>query len=155
MRSTLRSRIAILAAAAVFFLPVLASSPRGLTHLLTCRQKSQEPFTVVITPGVAPTLVTSLSETSGSSGGLPGTLCGGLALDIRAGTRGPETVAMRVILTNKTAHPWRGTVSMTVGNLPIALPMGRIGPGGVSDVSVDLHLVPGAHNLEGSLLLGP
>lgn len=149
--TTLQSRIALLGAAAAFFLPVLASSPRGLTHLLTCRQKSQAPFTVLIRAGQHPVLATSVEGT----GADVSTLCGALALDMRAGTRGSETVRMTVVLTNKTSHPWRGTVAMAVGSLLVPLPMGRINPGGSNSATVDLRLSPGAHDLEGSLLVGP
>lgn len=149
MPGTLRSRIALLAAAAAFFLPVLASSPRGLTHLLTCSEASQTPFSIVIRPGLHPVLATSEQGESGP------TLCGGLTLDMRAGVRGPETVTMHVLLTNKTAHPWRGTVAMTVGALQVPLPLGRIGPGATASAAVDLHLLPGAHSFDGALLLGP
>ena len=60
-----------------------------------------------------------------------------------------------VFLRNKTVHPWRGTIALTVGNLQLPLPLGRIGPGGTGSASEDLHLLPGAHDLEGALLLGP
>jgi hypothetical protein len=150
MPSTLRSRLSLLLGAAVFFLPALVSSPRGLTHLLTCRQDTQSPFSIVIRQGGHPVLATS---EAGS--GADNSLCGGLTLDMRASVKASETVTMRVILTNLTAHPWRGTVAMTVGGLLLPLPMGRIGPGGTASGSIDLHLLPGAHELEGALLLGP
>jgi hypothetical protein len=149
MPMTLRSRIALLGAVAAFFLPALATSPRGLTHLLTCRQSSQTPFTVVIRQAEHPVLATSANDSG------PPTLCGGLALDMRAGAKSPELVTMSVKLTNTTPHPWRGTVGMTVGSLLVPLDLGRIGPGAAASTVVNLHLLPGAHDLEGSLLLGP
>jgi hypothetical protein len=148
---TLRSRIALLGAAACFFLPVLWSSPRGLTHLLTCEQKTQTPFTIVINQKLQPTLTTSQTQ----SGPGDSSLCGGLALDLRASVKGTGTVRMTVFLKNKTAHPWRGTLALNVGNLVLPLSLGRIGPGGTGSASEDLHLLPGAHDLEGALLLGP
>ena len=151
MPTTLRSRAALFAAAAVMFLPALSLEPRGITHLLTCRQSSQTPFTLVIHPGSRPVLATSLEEASAGNA----TLCGGLALDLRAVPRSSDTVTMRVSLTNKTPHPWRGTVAMTVGAVLLPLRLGRIGPGAVATASTDLHLQPGAHELQGALLLGP
>lgn len=134
-------------------LPVLWSSPRGLTHILTCEQKTQTPFTIVINQRLQPILTTSLKQTRGS--GPADSLCGGLSLDLQASASGPGTVTMRVVLTNRTPHPWRGTLAMNVGTLNLPLSLGRIGPGGIGTTSEDLHLLPGAHDLEGSLLLGP
>lgn len=153
MPGTLRSRLALLAAAAVFFLPALWSSPGGLTNLLTCNQKSQTPFSIVINDKLQPTLTTSLAESAGA--GANPTLCGGLLLDLRASATRPGVVTIKVILTNKTPHPWRGTVGLNLGSLVLPLPMGRIGPGETSSASQALHLTPGSHDLEGSLLLGP
>jgi hypothetical protein len=150
MPATLRSRLSLILAAAVFFLPALVSSPRGLTHLLTCRQDTQSPFTMLIRQGMHPVLATSESGSEGTN-----TLCGGLTLDIRASAKATDTISMRVNLRNQTAHPWRGTVTMTVGGLLLPIPMGRVGPGGTASGSVDLHLLPGAHDLQGALLLGP
>jgi hypothetical protein len=151
MPTTLQSRAALFAAAAVMFLPVASLSPRGITHLLTCRQSTQTPFTVVVHPGSHPVLATSLNEPGAGAT----TLCGGLAVDLGATPRTSESVTMRVTLTNRTAHPWRGTVALTVGAVLVPLPLGRIGPGGVRTASADLHLQPGAHELQGALLLGP
>ena len=151
MSPTLRSRIALLGAAACFFLPVFWSSPRGLTHLLTCEQKTQTPFTIVINQKRQPVLTTSVTQ-SGPGDSL---LCGGLALDLRASVKGAGTVTMIVFLKNTTVHPWRGTLDMTVGTLALPLPLGRIAPGETGSTSEDLHLLPGAHDLEGALLLGP
>ena len=151
MPPALRSRIALLGAAACFFLPALWSSPRGLTHLLTCEQKTQTPFTIVINQKRQPVLTTSLAQ----SGPGDSSLCGGLVLDLRASVKAAGTVTMSVFLKNKTAHPWRGTLDMTVGNLVLPLPLGRVGPGETGSTSEDLHLLPGAHDLEGALLLGP
>ena len=151
MPPTLRSRIALLAAAACLFLPALWSSPGGLTHLLTCQQKTQTPFTIVVNQNRQPVLTTSLTQ----SGPGNSSLCGGLDVDLRAGVKAGGTVTMTVFLRNKTAHPWRGTIDMTVGNLLLPLPLGRIDPGRTGSTSEDLHLLPGAHDLEGALLLGP
>jgi hypothetical protein len=151
MPTALRSRVALLAGAVAFFLPVVASSPRGLTHLVTCRQTSHTPFTIVIGQDLRPALVTSVEGTRPEGS----TLCGALALDLRASVQGPGAVRMRVFLTNKTPHPWRGTVAMTVGSLLVPLRMGRIGPGASASSAVGLHLLPGAHDLEGALLVGP
>ncbi|HEY2666700.1 MAG TPA: hypothetical protein VGK51_07675 [Actinomycetota bacterium] len=151
MPPTLRSRIALLGAAACLFLPVIWSSPRGLTHLLTCQQKTQTPFSIFINQKSQPVLTTSLAELgTGES-----SLCGGLDVDLRASVKGDSTVTMTVFLRNNTVHPWRGTVDLTVGNLMLPLSLGRIGPRGTGSASEDLHLLPGAHDLEGALLLGP
>ena len=96
MPTTLRSRAALFAAAAVMFLPALSLSPRGITHLLTCRQSSQTPFTLVIHPGSRPVLATSLEEAGNGNT----TLCGGLALDP------PPPVRIRFLDRSKAAPRW-------------------------------------------------
>jgi hypothetical protein len=151
MTSTLKSRIGMLAAAAVFFLPVVWSSPRGLTNLVTCGQQSLTPFSVVMDQHLVPTLTTSLAETRGTKL----TLCGGLALNMGATAGKAGAVTMHVTLTNDTPHPWRGTVTLGLGSLVLPIRMGEIGPGETTAASETLHLSPGTHQVSGTLLLGP
>jgi hypothetical protein len=149
--SLLKSRVALFVLMGTFLIPIGMSSLRGLTHVLTCREKVQTPFTLVIPQQGRPQIISSQRITPGDKG-----LCGGLALDLRAGGSGANRVLITVIINNRTEDLWKGTVSLNVqgvGIIPVDI--GSIGPGGSASDQLPLKLKPGSHELGGSLLIGP
>lgn len=54
MPSILKSRIALVALIGVFLIPIMSSSLRGLTHVLTCEGSVETPFSVVVEEGTDP-----------------------------------------------------------------------------------------------------
>ncbi len=73
MPSGLRSRLALIALLGAFLIPIGMSSLRGLTHVLTCKQSAETPFTLVTVEGLAPQLLSSSRITKGDEK----FLCGG------------------------------------------------------------------------------
>ena len=151
MPITLRSRIALLALMGVFLIPVIASSLRGLTHVLTCREEVDTPFSMVIPEAGDPVLTTSNRIERGQDE----SVCGGLSLDMAAHIEPDGRVAMTLPITNNSEQPWRGTVSLSVGDTSVPIDIGSIEPGQTEADTVRLRLDEGTHEVNGSLLIGP
>jgi hypothetical protein len=150
MPNILRSRIALLALLGAFLIPIGMSSLRGLTHVLTCREPSRTPFTLIIPEAGAPEAVTSTSFGRGQ-----GAICGGLSLDLGARVAGPDELEMVVPITNNTTFLWRGTVKLVLDDASIPIDIGEIAAGRTRSDTVAFDLDRGAHDLTGSVLIGP
>jgi hypothetical protein len=151
MPTTLRSRVALLSLMGVFLIPVTASSLRGLTHVLTCREEVDTPFSMVISDVGDPLITTSNRIERGQEAGV----CGGLSLDMAASIDPDGRVAMTLPITNHSDHPWRGTVSLSIGDTTVPVDIGSIDAGQTEADTIRLRLDSGTHELRGSLLIGP
>jgi hypothetical protein len=146
----LRSRVALLVLLGAFLIPIGMSSLRGLTHVLSCRDRVRTPFTLLLPDRGAAEAVTSTRihrET--------GQICGGLALDLGARVEGPRELSMIVPITNQSTYPWRGTVQLVIDDIAVPVDIGEIPSGRTASDSVSFDLEPGAHEITGSLLIGP
>ena len=151
MPPIMRSRLALLLLLGAFLIPVGMSSLRGLTHILTCKEAAKQPFTVVVNDG-RPEVLSSIRIGREDTG----RLCGGLALETKA--RAGEEGAIKLVLpiTNHTEHPWRGTVSVVIGDTTIPVDIGEVPAGETRQDSIDLELEEGSTTeLNGTLLIGP
>lgn len=154
MQTSLRGRLAMFALMGAFLIPISVSSLRGLTHVLTCEQKVETPFTMVIHKDRPPEVLSSTKITRGQQEGL----CGGLIVDLRARSAPEQKVRLIVVIHNKTNSLWKGTVSLGLkGERSLSFPVeiGSIAAGKTRSGSVDLALPSGSTELAGSLLLGP
>ncbi len=153
MPSLLRSRLAIVALLGVFLIPIGISTLRGLTHVLTCRERMETPFSFVIGDQVPALISTAVVEKEEEEE--QGRLCGGLSVDLRARAEGSDRVTMVVPITNHTRFLWHGTVMLRVGNIDLPIGVERIAPGATVTENVELRLGGGQHEVAGSLLIGP
>ncbi|HET7483576.1 MAG TPA: hypothetical protein VFK89_12030 [Actinomycetota bacterium] len=154
MPAILRSRVALLALMGVFLIPVAMSSLRGLTHILTCQERSKQPFTIIIDKNGEATVISATGRiTRGGAGG--NELCGGLTLDTQARSSGPGVITLVTSITNNTKFGWRGTASINIAGQKIPIDIGTIEPRQTRSDSVDFHLDPGTLQVDGSLLIGP
>ena len=129
------------------------SGLRGLTHVLTCSDQAEQPFTVVITDG-KPEVLSSIRIGAGDTG----QICGGLSIDTqaRSGAEGEDDqITLIFPITNHTEDLWRGTVSALIGNTAIPIEIGEIPAGKTITGQVDVSLDKGTTDINGSLLLGP
>jgi hypothetical protein len=149
--STLKSRIAIVLIVGIFLIPILVSSLRGLTHVLTCSEGVEAPFTVFIASDGSAVVTGSATGEAGDVQGL----CGGLSVDMRAGTVVDGRLALTILVTNDSPYPWQGTVDVSLNNSTIPVSIGRIEPGGKAADAIPVRLDEGANELDGSLLVGP
>ena len=151
MRPVLASRLSLLALVAVFAIPVATSS---LTHVVTCEEPVKTPFTFIIPEGGGEaTLVSWVSITRGQN--LKQEVCGGLSLNMRAATEGEGRVRVTLPITNSSRFTWRGTVQLILGSTTIPIGIGEIRSGQTASDSVVIRVDRGAHELNGSLLIGP
>ena len=147
----LRSRIALIVLLGAFLIPIGQSSLRGLTHVLTCSQKTELPFTLVTPEHGDPVIVSSRSIVRGQPEGV----CGGLVLDMGARPAGPGRVALRLPITNKTKYDWQGTVKLKIGSAEVPVDIGEVKAGRTATDTVKVKVSPGQLELNGSLLIGP
>lgn len=151
MPSGLRSRLALLALIGVFLIPIGMSSLRGLTHVLTCKESAETPFTLITPEGMPPQLLSSSRIEVGDSA----YVCGGLSLNMGARAEGPGRVSMVLPITNNSEYPWKGSVTLVVGGTSIPASIGEIPAGETRQDVLDLELDPGTQEVNGSLLIGP
>lgn len=148
----LRSRLALLGLLGIFLIPLSLSSLDGLTHVTTCREATNAPFTLQVPDRGEPLVTSAATLTPDQAKGL----CGGLNLDIAVGAdRRPGRVRVTMPITNNTDHTWRGSVKLVIGGITVPVSIGEIEPGETEADSVSVKIDPGIHELEGSLLIGP
>jgi hypothetical protein len=150
--AALRPRLATLLLLAAFLVPVGTSSLRGLTHVLTCRQNAEVPFTLIVPANGPPVIVSSTTISRDAPEGV----CGGLVLDVAVGPT-PRTgrVTLRLSITNRTDFDWQGTVRLRIGGTIIPVDIGEIRHGRTAVSTIEVHARQGQTELEGSLLIGP
>jgi hypothetical protein len=143
--------MALIALLGAFLIPILLSSLQGLTHVLTCQQKTNVPFTVELPPHGQPTISSSAVITREQAAGL----CGGLRLDMRVGQEGANKVKIILPIANGTKHDWQGTVKLNLGGTTVPVRIGGVPAGKTREDVIHFHVDPGTHEIEGSLLIGP
>ena len=151
MPSALRSRLALFALLGAFLIPIGMSSLRGLTHVLTCKESAETPFTLITPAGEEPQLLSSSRITADTEE----FLCGGLSLNMGARSQGPGKVDMILPITNHSEYLWQGTVTLVVGGTSIPADIGKIPAGETRTDTLELTLDPGELEVTGSLLIGP
>ncbi len=143
---------------AVLLIPVGTSSLRGLTHVLTCRQDSDIPFSIRVEGGRALIGSSQVIERPGP-GEEPSEareLCGGLVLDLSVDAEAANPSRLLVAVTNRTDYGWHGSIELEVDRTRVPVSIGRIDPGDTATEAIELHLDEGEqHEIEGSLLVGP
>ncbi|GAC1590773.1 MAG: hypothetical protein NVS3B21_08640 [Acidimicrobiales bacterium] len=151
MAKSVRAQLALLALLGVFLIPIATSSLNGLTHVLTCQQRTRAPFTLDFTDPSAPTVLSATSVRRGEQT----ELCAGLTLDI--GVKRASAGSARIVLpiTNHTRYAWRGSVKLLVGHTSVPVNVGEVRAGATRIGQVDVRIDPGVHEVGGSLLIGP
>ena len=156
MPSALRSRLALFALLGAFLIPIGMSSLRGLTHVLTCKEAAETPFTLITPEGMEPQLLSSSRITEDTSEFLCEDDQGkGLSLNMGARAQGPGKVDMILPITNHSDYLWQGTVTLMVGDTSIPADIGKIPAGETRTDILELKLDPGETEVNGSLLIGP
>ena len=147
----LRPRVAVFVLFGVFLIPVVLSSLRGLTHVVSCTREIARPFEVAVGEEDRPVITGSAVVEAGAA-----EPCGGaLNVDVSVSARGPNEIAVTVPITNDGTNAWRGTVRLQGGQDGDSLP-DRSGSGGRD--SIGNHraaLARGTTGFSGSLLIGP
>jgi hypothetical protein len=157
MPSSLRAKVALIGFLAILLIPIGTSSLRGLTHVLTCREESDTPFTIEVPGEGGPVISSSMVLEREPTGAAPDReLCGGLLLDLAAGSTRDDRTEVRVTITNRSDYGWRGTVQLRLDATTIPVSIGTVDPGSSATDTIELRVRPGStHELAGSLLIGP
>jgi hypothetical protein len=157
MPSALRAQVALIGLLAVLLIPIGTSSLRGLTHILTCRDKSATPFSVEVPESGPPIISSSTVIEREPSGAVESKeICGGLTLDLEIGSRAEDRADVTLLITNNSDFGWRGSVQLRLGSTPIPIDIGQIDAGSTATDDFQLHLDSGRrYEIEGSLLIGP
>lgn len=159
MPSGLRSRLALIVLLGTFLIPLGTSSLRGLTHVLTCQQAEDVPFSLIVPERGDPVIVSSTTITRGDDR----SVCGGLTFDLAvgpvpdgaAGAGDPGRIELLLPITNGSDFDWRGTVRLRLGDETIPVDIGAIRNGQTETETITVDLGAGDHQVQGSLLLGP
>jgi len=147
----LKSSFALVALFVVFLIPVTQSTLRGLTHVLSCTELVDTPFQVILLEGEDP-IVTGSAVLEHDD---PGTLCGGLEVQIAAGPSDSADIDVIVTISNASPNDWYGTVELAVVGVRVPIDVGRIPSGGSERRTLPLDLPEGVSEFGGSLLVGP
>jgi hypothetical protein len=157
MPSALRAQVALVGLLAVLLIPIGTSSLRGLTHILTCQDRSATPFSVEVPEDGEPTISSSTVIERDPSGEVAtNEVCGGLILDLEMGSRAADRTDVTLRITNNSDFGWRGSVQLKLGDTSIPIDIGQIDAGSTATDDFELHLDAGRrYEIEGSLLIGP
>lgn len=136
----------------MFLIPISQANLRGLTHVLTCKQEIEQPFTVVIPPKGEPELLSSVTISRDEP---DPTLCGGLIAEPGVTTAGRGTITMVSRVQNNSPYPWRGTITLRLGKTSIPVGIGAVPAGETRSERVPFQLGRGTFQLNGSLSIGP
>lgn len=157
MPSALRAQVALIGLLAVLLIPIGTSSLRGLTHILTCRDRSATPFSVEVPESGPPTISSSTVIERDPSGAVASSeICGGLTLNLVMGSRVENRADVTLLITNDSEFGWRGSVQLQFGDTQIPIDIGGIPAGATATDDFELRLDSGRrYEIEGSLLVGP
>lgn len=157
MPSALRAQVALLGLLAVLLIPISTSSLRGLTHILTCRERSAAPFSVDVPESGPPVISSSTVIERNPDGTTPSPeVCGGLVLDLLMGSRQASEADLTLTILNHSDYGWRGSVQLDLDGTDIPIDIGHIEANGSASDTFEIHLDAGrSYQIEGSLLIGP
>jgi hypothetical protein len=157
MPSALRAQVALIGLLAVLLIPIGTSSLRGLTHILTCRDRSATPFSVDVPESGPPTISSStVIEREPSGEVVSQEICGGLTLDLVMGSRVENRADVTLLITNNSDYGWRGSVQLKLDDIAIPIDIGEIDAGGTAQDSFELRLdAARRYEIIGNLLIGP
>lgn len=157
MPSALRAQVALIGLLAVLLIPIGTSSLRGLTHVLTCREASATPFSVVVPEDGLPIISSStVIERDPSGEVVSNEVCGGLVLDLEMGPSEGARAQMVLRITNNSDFGWRGSVQLDLGGIDIPIDIGQIPAGGTASDDVTVNLTRNRqYEIQGNLLVGP
>jgi hypothetical protein len=157
MPSALRTQVALIGLLAVLLIPISTSSLRGLTHILTCRDEIDTPFSVMVLEDGPPVVLSAASiRPDGTGRPRPNEICGGLTLSILMRSRVQNRADVTLAIANNSDYGWRGSVQLRLGDTSIPIHIGAVNAATTSEETFEIRLDPGrTYEVAGSLLIGP
>lgn len=164
MVTVLKHRLALAVLVGVLVIPVLSVNNGGLSHLLFCEAVVAQPFAVGSTEdGTQVTSSQSLSrdepETVFQGRDRITEVCEGVRAQVSAEPITDERVRLTVTIVNESEQTWRGSVGLAAAGdtneADLTAALGEVAPGESESASLELRVLPGQTDIEGTLLLGP
>ena len=164
MVTVLKHRLALAVLVGVLVIPVLSVNNGGLSHLLFCEAVVAQPFAVGSTDdGTQVTSSTSLSrdepDTPFEGRDRVTDVCQGVRVDVSAEPISDDRVRLTVTIVNESDLTWRGSVGLAAAGetneADLTAALGEVAAGESESTSVELRVLPGQTDIEGTLLLGP
>jgi hypothetical protein len=157
MPSALRAQVALIALLATMLIPIGTSSLRGLTHILTCQDDNDTPFSIEV-PEEGPPVISSSAVIERNPDGTQKSneICGGLVLELLMGSVRAGRADVTLAITNNSDYGWRGSVQLRLDDTLIPIDIGGIDAGGTATDTFELRLDRGrTYEVHGKLLIGP
>jgi hypothetical protein len=157
MPSALRAQVALIGLLAVMLIPIGTSSLRGLTHILTCQDDSDTPFSIEV-PAEGPPVISSSAVLERDPNGEVASqeVCGGLLLDLMMGSERAGRANVTLAITNNSEYGWHGSVQLRLDDTLIPIDIGAIDAGETETDSFELRLDRSrTYEVQGRLLVGP
>ncbi len=157
MPSALRAQVALIGLLAVMLIPIGTSSLRGLTHILTCQDDSDTPFSIEV-PAEGPPVISSSAVLERDPNGEVASqeVCGGLLLDLMMGSERAGRANVTLAITNNSEYGWHGSVQLRLDDTLIPIDIGAIEAGETETDTFELRLDRSrTYEVQGRLLVGP
>jgi len=157
MPSALRAQVALIALLGVMLIPIGTSSLRGLTHILTCQEDDDTPFSIEV-PAEGPPVISSSAVIERNPDGTveTGEVCGGLVLDLLMGSVESGRADVTLAITNNSEFGWHGSVQLRLDDTTIPIDIGAIDAGETATDTFELRLDRNrTYAVDGKLLVGP
>ncbi len=166
MVSVLKHRLALAVLVGVLVIPILSVNNGGLSHLLFCEATVTQNFAVSSgddAAGAAVTSSTSLDRDEPTvtfeGRGALAEACAGVHVEVSAVPISDERVGLTVTIINESDLTWRGSVGLAAdgeaNNADLTAALGQVEAGGSESASLELRILPGQTEIQGTLLLGP
>lgn len=166
MVSVLKHRLALAVLVGVLVIPVLSVNNGGLSHLLFCEAVVAQPFAIGSTDDPTGAQVTSSTQVSRDE---PDTtfegraevteVCQGVKAEVRASPISEDRVQLTVTILNDTDLTWRGSVGLAAegedNQADLTAALGEVPARGSESATMELRVLPGQTEINGTLLLGP
>ena len=165
MVTVLKRRLALVALVGVLVIPILSVNNQGLSHLLFCEATVEEQFAIgALEEGEPPPLTSSTSlDADQPAIQFEGArdiaeVCAGVRASISAAPVADDLVRLTITIVNDSSVPWQGSVGLAAegdADADLTATLGEVPAGGEESATVDLRVLPGQTEVNGTLLLGP
>lgn len=167
MVSVMKYRLALGVLVGVLVIPVISVNNGGLSHLLFCEATVEQQFAIGSSEedaaGAPVTSSTSLDRDEPAArfeGREEVTeVCQGVRASVSATPLGGDRVALTVTIINDSQRTWRGSVGLSAAgrtnDADLTTTLGAVEAGEVASTTMELRVLPGQTEIQGTLLLGP
>ena len=166
MVTVLKRRLAMVALVGVLVIPILTVNNQGLSHLLFCEATVEEQFAIGSDVAGEPPPVTSSTSLDADEPAVEfegaeaiAEVCAGVRASLSAIPSGEDRVQLTVTIINDSSLPWQGSVGLAAegaaNSADLTAVLGEVPAGAEESATIELRVLPGQTEINGTLLLGP